>query len=196
MSEDPDDRTLLARTAAGDDRAFEELVRRYEGPLYRFLRRVTGSAVDAEDCRQQALVRIYQGAGRFRDGEPRVWLFRLAYRVALNQQRGARRRHLEVLEGGEELCDGQAGPLATAAFQEDRTALRAALKFLSPEDQALLWLRVAEGLPLHEVARVLDRPGSTLRYRLARALQALADDLGARGVDHDKDSGGNRHAMR
>ena len=175
---DPDeDRLLLERTASGDARAFEAFVRRWEGPLYRFLRRVTGSDALAEDARQVTLLRAYHHAPRFRGGSVAVWLFRTAFRSARNLARGAERGRAVGLDAAAHVRDAGPSPAACAVAAEQGDALARSLARLEPDDRALLWLRVAEGLSLDESARVLRAPASTLRYRFERALARLRREI-------------------
>lgn len=174
---DPDeDRLLLEKTAAGDARAFDAFVRRWEGPLFRFLRRTTGSDSLAEDARQVTLLRVYRHASSFRGGSVPAWLFRAAYRAASSLARRDARRDAP-LDAALELHDAAPSPPANASAVEERDALARSLARLAPEDRALLWLRVGEGLTLDETSRALDVAPSTLRYRFERAIERLRRDL-------------------
>ncbi|MBL8692946.1 MAG: RNA polymerase sigma factor [Planctomycetes bacterium] len=172
---DSSDAELLEQTARGDARAFEQLVRRWETPLYRFLLRVTGSDGLAEDVRQSTFLRVYEKAGNFRGGSAMVWIFRIAFRGAVRARRReqvSRRLLVGPVPDAELLPSPESfGDCAEAA--EERSAVRAGLAELSEADRALLWLCVVESMPLDAAARVLDTPSSTLRYRLGRALARL-----------------------
>jgi len=186
---EPDDAFLLHRTGAGDRGAFEEFVRRWEGPLYRFLRRVSGSETLALDARQTTLIRIYTRAGTYRGGSVPVWLFRTAYRVASNLKRGEARASLAPIEEDGGVAHASPPPDDLVAQDEERAAVRGALEGLSPPDRAILWLRVAEGLSGAEAARVLGESPSTLRYRFERALRRLRTGLSRASGN------GENHAM-
>jgi RNA polymerase sigma-70 factor (ECF subfamily) len=187
---DPHDASLLRRTAGGDRRAFEEFVRRWEGPLYRFLRRTTGSDAFALEARQVTLLRIYTRAGSYRGGDVPVWLFRTAYRVAANFLRREARASHPPLDAADRVAAASAPPDVLLAEEEERAAVRRALDRLSASDRAVLWLRIAEGFSGAEVARVLDAPPSTLRYRLAGALRALKRNL------YETQGNGRHHAPK
>lgn len=184
-----EDRALVERTAAGDARAFEAFVRRWEGPLYRFLRRTTGSSDLAEEARHLTFVRIYTRAGRFRGGSVPVWLFRTAWRVAANLRRDEGRAAPAFLDADPNLPDRAPGPDLRLADEEERESLRASLERLPPRDRAALWLRVAEGMSLAETARVLRLPPSTLRYRIYLALRRLKREMTS------PSGSGERHAL-
>ena len=171
----PEDRALIERTARGDAEAFEAFVRRWEGPLYRFLLRTTGSPALAEEARQLTLVRIYTRAGGYRGGSVPVWLFRTAWSVAANLRRDETRAALGALP--ETVVDGALTPDRRAEEDEEKEALRLALSRLPEETRAALWLRVAEGMSLAETAGALGVPPSTLRYRLYLALRRLKREL-------------------
>jgi len=168
---------LLKDTAHGDQPAFERLVRHWEGALQRFLERIVGNAVLAEDARQLTFLRIYTRAGQYRGGSAKSWIFRVAYSVGLNVRRGESRRAAEALDMADRLADTASTPDVDAVFGEQRDAVRLALGRLDDSDRTLLWLRVAEDLSLREIGRVLDQPPSTLRYRLVRAMDRFAREL-------------------
>ena len=184
-----EDRDRIERTAAGDARAFEAFVRRWEGPLYRFLRRTTGSPALAEEARHLTFVRLYTRAGEFRGGSVPVWLSRTAWRVAANLRRDEARAAWPCVEADENVPDRAPGPDFRLADEEERGTLRASLERLHPQDRAALWLRVAEGMSLAETARVLRLPPSTLRYRLYLALRRLKREMTS------PSGNGERHAV-
>ena len=169
---------LLRRVAAGDRGAFEAFVRRFEGPLYGFLLRVTGSSALAEDARQLTFVRVFRRAATFHGGSVSVWLFRTAYRIAIDVHRRESRAVSPAVAAFVERADGSPSPHALAEQSERRSRVRAALAELSDDDRALVWLRVAEELSFADVAEVTGQPASTLRYRFLRALRRLRKHLG------------------
>ncbi len=174
-----DDPLLIERTARGDHEAFEVLVRRWEGPLARFLERLVGSATLAEDARQLVLLRVYTRAGQYRGGSVRSWIYAIAYSVGLNLRRGELRVSLAPLAEDVPLYAADPLPEVVVGDDEERGAVRRALTRLEEDDRVLLWLRVAEGLTVDETSNVLDLPCSTLRYRTRRALKRLRGELGS-----------------
>jgi RNA polymerase sigma-70 factor (ECF subfamily) len=185
---DTDDAGLLLRAAAGDRGAFEDFVRRWERPLGRFLLRVTGSPDRAEEVRQLTFVRVLTSGASFRGGGVSTWLFRTAFRIAIDVGRAETRRRTVPLDGSGPaddgrtgadgalsgaFADGAAGPADEAAAADEQAWLRRALARLEPEDRALLWLRVAEERPFREVSEALGLRESTARLRFVRALGRL-----------------------
>ena len=166
----------LARDArAGSLAAFEELARRVQVPLVRFLSRRFPSRGDAEDVAQEALVRTYQAIGTYREGARfRTWVFTIAYRVAVSRGR-ARRTTTEVPDG---IGDGRAEPAEALERRERGERVWATARaVLSDEQVAALWLFYVEELPAGEVARVLGRSWVSVKTMLHRARRKLAPHL-------------------
>lgn len=171
---------LLVRAAlAGDKAAFGELVDRYSAPLFRFLRLRTGSAEDAEELLQDALLRawtklnLYDARWRFS-----TWLYTLASRLAVSRQRRAVLPCVgaEPLEG----CTVENDPGAAVANSEERDNLwTLAAEVLTADQRSALWLRYGEGLEPIEIARILSKRASTVRVLLFRARERLAAHLPA-----------------
>src|SRR5262245_18209694 len=95
---DPSDETLAAQAAAGDDRAFEAIVERYQGRIYRLASRLR-SLTDAPDVLQESFLKVYRHLASFR-GESQfgTWLYRIATKAALMLRRARTRRPTESLE--------------------------------------------------------------------------------------------------
>ena len=95
---EPSDETLAARAAAGDDSAFEAIVKRYQARVFRLASRLTSDA-DAPDVLQETFLQIYRHLPSFR-GESQfgTWLYRIATNAALMHRRGAKRRAAESLD--------------------------------------------------------------------------------------------------
>ncbi len=112
---EPSDETLAARAAAGDDRAFEAIVDRYQGRVYRLACRLT-SDTDAPDVLQETFLQVHRHLPSFR-GESQfgTWLYRVATNAALMLRRARRRRPTESLEGFLPRFDAQGAHLATPA---------------------------------------------------------------------------------
>lgn len=92
------DTDLIARARAGDEAAWETLVRRHQDAVFRLAYLVCGSADDAEDVAQEAFIRAYESLDRFDASRPiRPWLLQIARNLAYNRQRSIR-RYLKALE--------------------------------------------------------------------------------------------------
>jgi RNA polymerase sigma-70 factor (ECF subfamily) len=179
---------LLARAAAGDRAAFEAFVRRWEGPLFRFLRRVTRDAHLADEARQRTFVRVLQRGSTFRGGAVSTWLFRTAFRIALDLLRSEGRRAAAPLDAAADVESADPTPFAAAETGDEKARVRAALDRLDPDERAMVWLRAAEGLSFAEAARVLSIPESTARLRFVRGLGRVRQRLGT-GTSPASDAG-------
>jgi RNA polymerase sigma-70 factor (ECF subfamily) len=166
------DEELARRAQGGCSDSFEELVRRFQVPLLQFLRRWT-SHENAEDLVQDTFVRAYQNLQRYRPSRRfATWLFTIARRLSINQQRRRRpRANGEALEmiGDETLEPGQ-----LAAERESRQHLwtRAAEVLTEPQMTAT-WLYYAEEMSVEQIARVLGRSQVAAKVTLFRARKRL-----------------------
>jgi RNA polymerase sigma-70 factor, ECF subfamily len=136
VTTEPEGAELLSRAAAGDRGAFEAFVRRWEGPLFRFLVRTTGSADLADEARQLTFVRVLRRADSFRGGSVSSWLFKTASRIAIDLHRSETRRTAAPLEG-DTLPAASADPADAAAASDERARVRAALAAMDADDRAL-----------------------------------------------------------
>jgi RNA polymerase sigma-70 factor (ECF subfamily) len=177
------DEELAALAAAGDAAAFESLVSRHEGRVYRLACRLTGSDADAQDVLQEAFLAAYRGLPSFR-GASRfaTWLYRITTNTALMHRRARRRRPTDSLE--EFLprfdADGQHAPAAAALRQANQAdtlldakllaaKARVALERLPDAYRDAFVLRDLEELGTGEVAVLLGVDAATVRQRVHRA---------------------------
>src|SRR5574341_760984 len=97
--EEATDEALAARAVAGDEPAFEDLVRRYQARVYRLAARLTGNDGDAQDALQETFLQVYRNLGGFRrEARFSTWLYRIATNAALGVQRTRRRRPADPLD--------------------------------------------------------------------------------------------------
>jgi RNA polymerase sigma-70 factor (ECF subfamily) len=196
-----DDDELMARTAAGEEQAFQLLVERWERPLFGLLYHLMGSAEDALDLRQETFLRVYAEANRYRpQGRFRVWLFRVAGNLARSRLR--RRRILRWVRFDpvrHDLPEPAADPEAALEREELRAAVRAALAGLPARQREAVVLRRFHDLSYREIAAVLGTTTEAVEALLQRAARALCRELG--GVARERrtesrapsgDSGGGR----
>jgi RNA polymerase sigma-70 factor (ECF subfamily) len=144
------------------------LVRPHEEIAFRLAYVITGSAADAEDATQDALVKAWRALGRFRRGSPfRPWLLRIVANEARNRRRSAGRRARLVLRAAHERT--------STSEPVERTALLDALNALPEESQAVLACRYLLGLSEHETAVALGLRHGTVKSRTSRALDRLRE---------------------
>jgi RNA polymerase sigma factor (sigma-70 family) len=137
---------------------------------------VTGSAPEAEDAAQDALVKAWHALPRFRSGEPlRPWLLAIVANEARNRRRAARRRGALALRASEEGHPGGAAPSPEAALldAERRRELLKAVNALPEHDREVIACRYFLELSEEETAGVLGVRRGTVKSRLSRALERL-----------------------
>ena len=184
MSPDPE-QALLARLRAGEEAAYEELVRGHTGRLLTVARRILRSEEDAHDAVQEAFLNAFRALPRF-DGRARLstWLHRIAINACLMRLRTRRRKPEEPIEPLLPTFYGDGhrrdpGPTweedAVAALQtsERRVAVRACIDQLPESYRSVLLLRDIEELDTAEAALALGIKPEAVKMRLHRARQAL-----------------------
>ena len=167
--------------SAGRDRAFEELLRRYEGKVYRLCCALLRDRTQAEDAAQESLVRVWKALDRY-DGRASLssWIYAITRNRCLTAL--AKRRSLDSLdELGEE---AELGLPATGAPRDGHAEQLLDLVQLLPERlRRALVLYYYEERSVNEVALMLGCPEGTVKTTLFRARAALAEMLQRRGLD-------------
>jgi RNA polymerase sigma-70 factor (ECF subfamily) len=179
---EPSDETLAARAAAGDDQAFEALVERYQGRVYRLACRLT-SETDVPDVLQETFLQVYRHLPAFRgDAQFGTWLYRIATNAALMLRRARARRPSEPLDTFLPRFDDHGVLAATPAELQvaacaeellDRQRLaekaREVIARLPDLYRDAFVLRDLEELPTADVARILGIDAAAVRQRVHRA---------------------------
>ena len=172
----PADHDLMARAAKGDERAFRTLAERHTGAALRLARRILGNGAMAEDVVQDALLRVWINAPRWRpEAAFRTWLYRIVVNLCLN----AKRRPTDLpLDAGEQVADPAVAADAQVEARERDRRLAEAIGALPERQRAAIVLSYQEGLSNAEVAAVLDTSVSSVETLLVRAKRALRTSLG------------------
>ena len=171
---------LVERAKRGDVSAYEQIVERYQEPVFRAAYLVTRSAADAQEAAQDAFVKAYAALGRFRSGSPlRPWLMRIAVNESRNRLRAAGRREaLALRAAAERPVDADPSPEAVLLTAERRRALLAAVEQLREDDRLVIVCRFFLDLSERETAEALGWRHGTVKSRLSRALDRLREELG------------------
>jgi RNA polymerase sigma-70 factor (ECF subfamily) len=181
------ERVLLARLRRGDPEAFEALVREHQDRVFDFCVRMVGDREEASDLVQEIFVSVHQNLGRFReDAKLSTWIFRISKNQCINRlkylKRRGRGRSDEYGEVGEDVLSGAMGapPTPDAALESARERARVqwAISQLEPDARMLVALRDIEGLSYEEIIEITELPEGTVKSRLHRAREKLADLLG------------------
>jgi len=178
---DPDER-LVRKAQKGDQAAFAQLVEANQHRLFTLAVRELGSAADAEDAVQEALVRAWRALPRFRaEASFSTWLFRICLN-AISDQRSRRARG-----GGVPLEDvvEPADPRDAIAERELSSALQEALSELDETYRTAVLLYDVLGRSYAEIAEVLGVPEGTVKSRIFRGRVELARRLGTSPGDEE-----------
>jgi RNA polymerase sigma-70 factor (ECF subfamily) len=184
-SEDVDDAAgLLARSARGDRRAFDEIVARYGPMALRVAARMAPDRQSAEDIAQEAMVRIWRRADEFDARRARftTWLYRIVVNLCIDLRRKPRP---VALPEDFDPVDPSAGAAEDVELEERRAALVRAIDELPSGQRAALMLVYDEGLSGAEAAQVLGVTTKAVERLLARARARLRDLLVA-GRQHSE----------
>lgn len=168
------DEALVARAQTGDRRAFSELVRRHQTPVFRVCYRVLGDREDAKDAAQEAFVRAYRKLDSFEGRSSfKTWMLRLTMNVSLNE-RGRRKENLPLEDWAPERAPGP----ETEAMKADAVArLHRALQVVQPNHRAAVVLHDLEGLTYREVGESMEVAEGTAKSWAYRGRQRLKDLL-------------------
>jgi RNA polymerase sigma-70 factor (ECF subfamily) len=177
--ERPDDPGFVERLRAGDDGAFEALVRGYQHRVFGVAVRMLGNAAEAEEIAQETFVRAHRSLAEFRgDAKLSTWLYAIASRLCLNRLAAAERRFGRQ---GEEallrLPTVAGGADVVLERSELEAALHRAIAELPDDRRIVVVLRDLEGLSYEDIARTLGLELGTVRSRLHRARMDLKDKL-------------------
>jgi RNA polymerase sigma-70 factor (ECF subfamily) len=168
------DEDLLRGVAAGQEEAFAEIYRRYQGLVHRFAYRMTGSADAAEDVAHTCFASLIESPLRFQQGRVRLGTYLCA--AARNQcLKRLRARRREVTDGDPDSRQSpdSAGPLRQLLDDERTRVVREAIAKLAPLHREVLVLVEYEGLDLATVAEIVGAQTGAVKVRIHRARQKL-----------------------
>lgn len=171
------DSELVARAIAGEQPAFELLVRRYQAPLYRYALGMLSEPDLAIDVVQEALIKAYTRLAACRDpAKFDSWVFRIVRNGALDRLR-SRARTIVPLEEVVAFADEQTGPEARLDSAEIGREVWAALERLPEIQREAFLLKHVEGLSYEEISDRLQVSISALKMRVKRAREELQEAL-------------------
>ena len=187
MSDREIDRQLVARAPRGDKRAFELLVEKYQRKLARLLSRFIRDPAEVEDVAQEAFIKAYRALPAFRgDSAFYTWLYRIGINTAKNYLMAMGRRaptsteveadEAEGFDEGEQLRDINT-PESVLLSKEIAETVNSTIEKLPEELRTAIQLREIEGMSYEDIARVMDCPIGTVRSRIFRAREAIAQQL-------------------
>jgi RNA polymerase sigma-70 factor (ECF subfamily) len=181
------DQDLAVALQGGDERAFEEIVRRHQGRVYSVAYRVTGNREDALDVAQESFLKAYRKINSWQPkGGFLAWLLRLTANQAIDViRRRKRQQHERLVDERRGDDDSFAVVEASSAdtsrdvcAMEIEARVRAALVVLSETQRTVFMLRHYEGMQLSEIAEEIGCTVGSVKVHLFRALKKLQKELG------------------
>jgi RNA polymerase sigma-70 factor (ECF subfamily) len=185
------DEELVASATAGDLDSFNELVSRWERPIFALAFRTLGREEDARDVVQEAFLRAYRGLRGFK-GEAKFssWLYRITLNLCRDWIRKQRRTPVVAVPDGVdplEVADREAAPTESVeelvARREMSRAVALAMAELPEEQRKAILLKEYHGLTFQEIAEMLGCPLSTVKTRLYQGLSVLRRRLERRQAE-------------
>ena len=187
MSDREIDRQLVERAQSGDKRAFGLLVEKYQRKLARLLSRFIRDPAEVEDVTQEAFIKAYRALPAFRgDSAFYTWLYRIGINTAKNYLMALGRRaptsteveaeEAEGFEEGEQLRDINT-PESLLLSNEIAETVNATIEKLPEELRRAIQMREIEGMRYEDIAQAMDCPIGTVRSRIFRAREAIAEQL-------------------
>jgi RNA polymerase sigma-70 factor, ECF subfamily len=187
MSDREIDRQLVTRAQHGDKQAFGLLVDKYQRKLARLLSRFIRDPAEVEDVTQEAFIKAYRALPAFRgDSAFYTWLYRIGINTAKNYLMAMGRRaptsteieadEAEGFEEGEQLRDINT-PESVLLSNEIAETVNATIESLPEELRKAIQMREIEGMSYEDIAQAMNCPIGTVRSRIFRAREAIAEQL-------------------
>lgn len=181
------DQLLVERVQSGDKRAFDVLVSKYQRRLMRLVSRLVHDPAEAEDVVQETFIKAYRALRHFRgDSAFYTWLYRIGINTAKNYLVTQGRRtptstdtdaeQAEAFDDGDNLRDINT-PESMLASKQIAETVNAAMDLLPLELRTAIVLREIEGLSYEEISDIMACPIGTVRSRIFRAREVIAEKL-------------------
>ena len=187
MTERDVDAELVARVKAGDKKAFDLLVLKYQRKIMRLLSRMIRDQAEVEDVAQEAFIKAYRALPQFRgDSAFYTWLYRIAINTARNWLSSNSRRPStpssyenedgETFNEMDNLTDNTT-PESELASRQIAQTVNKAIEDLPEDLRTAIVLREIEGMSYEDIAQSMNCPIGTVRSRIFRAREAIATKL-------------------
>ena len=184
-----DDEELVTRSRGGDTESFNQLVHRWERPIFALAYRTLGREEDARDVTQETFLRAFRALPGFKgDAKFSSWLYRIALNLCRDWMRRDRRAPMVAVPEGVEIHELAAEKQEVASVED--LAARAelsevvakAMKLLPPEQRTAIILKEYHGMTFQEIADLMNCPLSTAKTRLYQGLTLLRRHLAEQGT--------------
>jgi RNA polymerase sigma-70 factor (ECF subfamily) len=184
------DEELVSRSARGDHDSFNELVVRWQRPIFALAYRVIGHEEDARDVCQETFLRAFRGIKGFK-GQAKFssWLYRITINLCYDKNRRAQRSPLSKVSDNIDVLDLAPAEVAgnsledQVGWRELGSEVSRAMMVISPEQRTAIVLKEYQGLTFREIADLQGCPVSTVKTRVYQGLTRLRQELESRGID-------------
>ena len=183
-----DDQRLIESLRAGSERAYEELLARFQQPVYTLSFRLLNNPSEACDVVQEVFLKVFRNIDHFRgQSSLKTWIYRITVNEAHNARRWFfrhRRREVELdtdpremRDWKETIADGGRSPFDVVLDREQAGIIEAALERINPVFREAVVLRDITDLSYEEIAEVLAVSLGTVKSRILRGREALRYEL-------------------
>jgi len=171
------DEQLVENYLKGDEKALEEIVRRYLPLIYNFSRRYTGDPDNASDISQEVFVKVWKNLKKFNASKNfRAWLFSIAKNTALDWFK--KKRDLSLSDFADSIVDAKQLPITDEIYKKSLlNNVQLAIEILPLKYSSIINLYHAKGLNFREIANFLKEPINTVKSRYRRGLISLRKKL-------------------
>ena len=182
---------LIKRAVGGDAAAFNQLLGMHERRMYAVALRMCGAPEDAQDCLQEAMLRIYRSISGFKGQSSfSTWVYRITMNTCLDELRRRKNRPTtsfdNLVDSGWSPADEHEGPERHALRMEAHEGLQALLLELPEEMRSAVLLRDVQGYSYEEIADILDTNVGTIKSRISRGREKLREKIAANPELFDK----------
>lgn len=175
-----DDLQLINMTISGDNKAFSEIVRRYEKMVARTVKNMLGDIPQADDVGQDTFIRLFASLKEFRgDSKLSTYIQRIAINQSLNEIR-RKKRFLSMFyrsDGDDKHAEVEIPSRSDDEERDTKELVQMAIDSLEPDFKTVVILRTINGYSTKETAEILDLPLGTVLSRLSRAKEQLRKEL-------------------
>lgn len=186
-----EDQRLISGLQAADEAAYEQLIQRFQKPVYNLAWRLLNDPSDAGDVVQEVFLKVFRSVGSFRgDSSLRTWVYRIAVNESHNRRRWLFRHRrgetglesdFEDAEARERpLMDPGESPFDFTMNREAQLLLEEGVAALNPVFRAAIVLREVEDMSYDEIAEILEVSIGTVKSRIMRGREALRRYLAQR----------------
>jgi RNA polymerase sigma factor (sigma-70 family) len=185
-----EDADIIRRCLAGDERAYRELVQRFQRPVFNVAMRMVRRTEDAEDLTQETFVRMFRALDRYDPERPfSAWLFTIATRLCIDHIRRKRLAPISMFQAGEgagdeyviEAEDPGLKPDESTSHAEEEQRTKDLIESLPPHYRIVVLLRHQQDLSYDEIAETLQMPLGTVKARIHRARELMKQRIAKSG---------------